>query len=295
VIDRDAGLGEALERLTPPLAAYELDWEEVLERAAAHRSHFGPMTSRRRGTVLAVIVAAVVAIALTVTTPWSGGPGIVELARAALTLPPGSVLHIEWEDTSPIDNNTTEAWIESRGRFHGFVTDTSTGQRVEVGGTRDLGQSVSYDPATNAIGAFLAGPLRAVSDDVAVLRKHLAEGTATAAGDTKIGGRAVKRIRLQLGGADCKPTVHYLFVDPRTYEPVEYRLIVFAARRSSPAPNAAASYRRVPLVRRFLTYDRLPATPANLRLTDIRAAHPTAKVYPPPPFKVGGPSCAGSP
>jgi hypothetical protein len=37
----------------------------------------------------------------------------------------------------------------------------------------------------------------------------------------------------------------------------------------------------------------LPATAANLRLTDIRAAHPTAKVYPPPSFALAAPLVQG--
>jgi hypothetical protein len=290
--ERDATLATMLDRLTPRLASYDLDWDDVLARAESSRL---PLLRRRpRAVVLAVVVIGAIVLGLTVTTPWSGAPSIVERARAALTLQPGTVLHIKWTDSSTIDDNTTEAWLDSRGRFHGFVTDASTGERVEIGGTRDLRRSVSYDPTTNAIGAFVAGPLRSVSDDVAVLRKELAEGTATAAGRELINGRMLRKIRLRLRGADCKPTIHLLLVDPTTYEPVEYRLIVFAPRGSRPAPDARASYRRVPLVRRFLAFERLPATAANLRLTDIRAAHPTAKVYPPPSFRVGGPSCPGT-
>lgn len=120
----------------------------------------------------------------------------------------------------------------------------------------------------------------AFGDPVDVLRRELAEGTATHAGHATIGGRRVERIRLRLNGLDCKAVVRYLFVDPRTSEPVEYRVTIFL-------PN------RVPLVRRFLTYVRLPATGANVRRTDIRAAHPTAKVYPPPSTRPAIPACAG--
>jgi hypothetical protein len=291
--DRDAALGELLERATPPLETYELDWDDVLRRAGTHRRRIA-LPSRRVGVVLAILAGAV-ALALTVTTPWDGGPGVVERAQAALVQPPGTVLHVKWTDTWSENTVSTEAWLDSRGRFHGFVNDASTGQRVEIGGSRELRQSVTYDPATNSIGIFLAGQAYALEDPVAALRKQLAEGTAAADGEATIGGRRVKRIRLQLVGLDCKPVVHYLFVDPKTYRPVEYRVIVFGSKGSGPAPNATVTSTRMKLVRRFLTYERLTATPANVRLTDIRAAHPTAKVYRPPPFRVGPGGCRSRP
>lgn len=293
--DRDAVLGEVLDRLAPPLAAYELDWQDVLERADTRRSRRVWRRPRPLSIMLAAVVSGAVVLALTVTTPWSGGPSVVDRARAALTPEPGAVLHVRWTDRWADNADITEAWLNSQGRFHGFVTDASTKKRVEIGGTHDLRQSVTYDPATNSIGIFLAGPAYVLGDPVAELRKQLAEGSATADGEATIGVRKVKRIRLELVGVDCKPVVDYLFVDPETYQPVEYRVIVFNSKPNGPAPNATVSYTRLGLVRRFLTYERLPATPANLRLTDIRAAHPTAKVYPPPPYRVGPPGCAGPP
>ena len=277
--DRDAALAPLLDRVTPPLAAYELDWDDVLKRTKR-------APSRRRIGLLATALIGVAALALALTTPWSGGPSIVDRAQAALATPPGTVLHVKWRDTftdnlGHVNDDVTDAWMDDRGRWHGFVTDARTGRRVEIGGTHDLRQSVEYDPATNSIGwGLVTGGAYAFGDPVDVLRRELAEGTATAMGRATIHGRSVDRIHLRLVGVDCKPVVHYLFVDPETYEPVEYRVTVFI-------PN------RVRLVRRFLTYARLPATTANLRRTDIRAAHPTAKVYPPLTTRPSGPACAG--
>src|SRR5438067_8289574 len=70
----------------------------------------------------------------------------------------------------------------------------------------------------------------------------------------------------------------YLFVDPKTSYPLEYRVTDFGSRAGTKPPT---TYYRIPAVRRFRTFERLPATPANLRPTSIEATHPTAKVYPP--------------
>jgi hypothetical protein len=59
----------------------------------------------------------------------------------------------------------------------------------------------------------------------------------------------------------------YAYVDPETFYPVEIHHPEFLGVRS---------------VVRFLTFEYLPRTPANLELTDIRAQHPDA-------FETGSP------
>ena len=60
----------------------------------------------------------------------------------------------------------------------------------------------------------------------------------------------------------CRPPT-YAYVDPETFYPVEIH---------NPEFRGASS------VTRFLTFEYLPRTPANLALTDIRAQHPGATV-----------------
>jgi hypothetical protein len=298
--DRDPAVLEVLERLTPRLPDYPHDWEDVLERARPGRSRRGAFAPRRRFAVAIAVLATAVAVALGVTTPWTHAPGIIDKhivarAEAALTLPAGTVLHMKWEDAEAGNPTTTtfEIWLGHDGLYHGFVTDGATGQRVEIGGTEDLRRSVEYDPRTNAIGTGLVnGMSYSIGDDVAVLRKELAKGMATADGETTIDGQRVARIRLHSIGLDCKPVVDYLFVDPKTFYPVEYRVTVFASRGST-TPHV--TYARAPLVRRFRTFERLPATPANRRLTSITALHPTAKVYATPTTRPPVPPCATNP
>jgi hypothetical protein len=294
--DRDVRLAQVLDRLTPPLPEYRHDWQDVLERAQGRGSR---VALPRRLGVLFAVAAAVAAVALAVTTPWKSAPGLVEAnvvgrAEAALTLPSGTVLHMKLEDSfrdelSQPTTITTELWLDHDGEFHGFVDDPSVGQRVEIGGTQDLRRSVQYDPRSNAIGpGLVGGTFYSFGDDVQVLRAQLARGAATADGETTIAGRQVVRIRLKSVGPDCKPVIDYLFVDPETYDPVEYRVTDFGSRAGTKPPT---TYYRIPVVRRFRTFERLPATSANLRLTSIEAMHPTAKVYPPPSTRTVRPRC----
>jgi hypothetical protein len=295
--DRDERLAQVLDRLTPQLSEYRHDWQDVLERAQGRRSR--PARPSRRLRLLLGVVAGAVAVALAVTTPWKSAPGLVEAnvvgrAEAALTLPSGTVLHMKLEDSirdgpGQTTTITTELWLNHEGEFHGFVDDPSVGRRVEIGGTRDLRRSVEYDPRTNAIGpGLVGGTFYSFGDDVQVLRAQLARGAATADGETTIRDRRVVRIRLRSVGPDCKPVIDYLFVDPKTYEPVEYRVTDFGSRAGT---RPRTTYYRIPAIRRFRTFERLPATSANLRLTSIEAMHPTAKVYPPPTTRPVRPRC----
>jgi hypothetical protein len=296
--DRDVRLARVLDRLTPPLTDYRHDWQDVLGRAQSRRYRLAPPP--RRLAALVAVVAGVVAVALGVTTPWKSAPSLVEAevvgrAEAALTLPSGTVLHMKLEDSyrdGPGKPTTivTELWLDRDGEFHGFVDDPTIGRRVEIGGTQDLRRSVEYDPRTNAIGpGLVGGTFYSFGDDVRVLRRQLARGAATADGETTIGDRRVVRIRLRSVGPDCKPVVDYLFVDPRTYSPIEYRVTDFGSRAGTKPPT---TYYRIPAVRRFRIFERLPATSANLRLTSIEAMHPTAKVYPPVTTRPALPPCA---
>ncbi len=154
---------------------------------------------------------------------------------------------------------------------------------VEIGGSRSLRASVQYSRTLNAIGPGLVTNMHYLfADPVAALRRDLADGDATVDGRAEIGGQTATRIRLPLVGADCKPVTDYLFVDPNTFRPIEYRVVVFLPKRAN-------------LTRSFSTYQLLPATADNLRLTDLKAVHPSAKVYPPTPYRPAAPACASSP
>jgi hypothetical protein len=124
------------------------------------------------------------------------------------------------------------------------------------------------------LGPSLPGPREQTiengTDPVSALRDAISEGRAHEAGSAQLDGRTVQRIDLDLPHnlpADAPPlpanapAIHaeaYAYVEPETFHPVE---IVYGLD----------TYR-------FLAYEYLPATPANLALTDIQAQHPHATV-----------------
>jgi hypothetical protein len=124
------------------------------------------------------------------------------------------------------------------------------------------------------LGATLPGPHDQIiengSDPASALRTAISEGRAHEAGTGLLDGRTVQRIALNLPStppADAPPppedapvthTEAYAEVEPKTFHPVE---IVFGRD-----------------IYRFLAYEYLPATAANLALANIRAQHPNATV-----------------
>ena len=110
-------------------------------------------------------------------------------------------------------------------------------------------------------------------DPVADLRRSLTAGTAHDEGKTKLDGRTVKRIRIDpdtrcaLPGCPRQP--FYWYVDPKTFQPV-------GMEGPGGIAPAGRPFVRLHVVVRFLAFDYLPRTPANLGLTDIRAQHPNA-------------------
>lgn len=125
------------------------------------------------------------------------------------------------------------------------------------------------------LGPALPGPhdqsIENGEDPVSALRKAITEGRAHDAGSAQLDGRTVQRIAIDLPHdppADAPPlppdapvfhSEAYAYVEPETFHPVE---IVYGRD----------TYR-------FLAYEYLPATPANLALTNIQAQHPHATIF----------------
>jgi hypothetical protein len=89
VTDRD--VQALLDRLAEPFEGERGDWEDLLEHAGLRpaRAH-----SRRRWIFALAAAAVVVAVvALAVTSPWSGGPSVVDRAAAAILAPTQGVLY----------------------------------------------------------------------------------------------------------------------------------------------------------------------------------------------------------
>lgn len=274
------------------LAAAERQQEQPVVRAGRGRlrGHLG-----RRLLLASAALSIAAAVTLLLTAPWSNSPSFLARAEAALTPPAGTILHMTWQVTSTstdpactVTYGPSEIWIDQapphryRVLLNGLPPDPpknedwralacASGTPSELGGAFDTYQTLRF-VAPNKL---RVNPLSFVlpPDLVTDLREAISAGRAHDDGKTQLDGRTVKRIRID-PPSDCpdlscprEPT--YWYVDPETFYPVE-----------SDGPAAIAPPGR-PVVRlhvvtRYLTFEYLPRTAANLALTDIEAQHPNA-------------------
>jgi hypothetical protein len=280
--------------------------------AAAERQHgHAPAPRQRRLSGLRVgaprrvrigaAVAVAAAVALLLTAPWNNSPSFLEKAEAALTTREGTILHEKWVEIDVSAHprctvrRTGEFWIDAyskrlKGRaFRARVPYLpyprppidpskfcSPGGAYEVGGV--LGHTtIRFVRANRLVRASPSSPCCGLqTDPVGDLRRAIRAGNAYDEGKTKRDGRTVERIRL----SDCPPsnpvcpdgpTYAYAYVDPDTFYPVEIDEpgIPYVPGYSDGTPSTFT---------RFIAFEYLPRTPANLALTSIRAQHPHARV-----------------
>jgi hypothetical protein len=255
---------------------------------------------KRPGYVVASLaLVAAAAAALFVSAPWRDSPGFLARAQAALTPPPGSILHMKWETTNystnaqrcTVTSGPNEIWIDQTEphRYHALFFNVdpdlpgdprahlcSKPTHYEYGGTFTSGPkaewALKFMPPNKL--TFQTFTFQFPWDPVGDIRQAISEGRAHDEGKTQLDGRTVERIRL--GSPPCSdpntascPDASYYYVDPETFAPVE----LDAYATIAPAGLAAVHFRSV---MRYLTFEYLPRTPANLALTSIRAQHPNA-------------------
>jgi hypothetical protein len=249
---------------------------------------------RQRLLLMSAAVSIAAAAALLLTAPWSNSPSFLAKAEAALTPPSGTVLHVRWEVTSTstdpackVTRGPSEIWIDQapphryRVLLNDFPLDPanadphvlacSNGTPSEIGGAFDTEQTLRFVPPNMLSFKTLqfVFPLDPVTD----LREAISAGRAHDEGKTQLDGRTVERIRID-PPADChdpgcprEPA--YWYVDPETFYPVETDGSGVIAPPGRPVV-------RLRSVMRYLTFEYLPRTAANLALADIRAQHPNA-------------------
>jgi hypothetical protein len=258
------------------------------------------IVKRRHAALALAALAGAAAAALFVSTPWKNSPGFLARAEAALAAHAGTVLHAKsvetWTSTDPactVTRGPNEIWIDQTPphRYRALMHEVgypvvyppngdpramvcSSGTATEVGGTLDPVQTIRFEPPNTLLNNSQP-QLHLHPDPVTELREAISAGRAHDEGETQLGGRTVRRIRIDppadlppgCADAGCPNEPAYMFVDPETFYPVESHglgLIVL---------DRVAWFRAV---RRELTFEYLPRTEANLALTDIRAQHPNA-------------------
>lgn len=261
-------------------------------------------------------LAGATAAALFLSAPWNDSPGFLERAQAALAPRAGTILHMKWEVTSTstdpactVERGPNEIWIDQAPphRYRAVLSDVppipatsdllsracSSGESFEIGGTLgatfDTQDRLRFvppimltheplrfwvradDPLAIPGAGGIPGPLWAP----ALLREAIGAGHAHDEGETQVDGRTLRRIRVEPPYAcplpSCSREPSYVYVDPETFFPVQ------AEGPNVYLPLVDSHVVQLHVVDRYLTFEYLPRTQANLALTDIRAQHPDAK------------------
>jgi hypothetical protein len=290
----------------PPSGEAERHARARLERAVTRGRTRGWSLPRYRMVAVAVAVVAVAAVTtLSVSTPWHGSPNFLEKAAAALTAPPGTILHEKWNLTvisktpqrCTADRGTQEIWIDQKPphRFRALLNDISPESGLYPNqpmcgpaGPLEIG---GWLPRPGAFGWLLfvppnelrmVQPLYAIdTDPVTRLRRWIRTGYAVDEGQVRLDGRTVERIRMDPAPdcldskAECPPA--FAYVDPDTFSLVRLEYPTAAIDIDNPSRVGW----RFDTVLQMRTFEYLPRTRANLALTDIRAQHPDAAVQRP--------------
>jgi hypothetical protein len=228
-------------------------------------------------------LAGATATALFVSTPWKTSASFLERAQAALTPPPGMILHKRWETTMTstdpactVTRGPSEMWIDQKPpyRYRLLTSDLggtacASGAAAEFGGTLDQESALRFVPPNTLIGWRLRFP--SLRDPETRLREAISAGTAHDEGKTELDGRTVERIRIDPPSdcPSCEPA--YVYVDPDTFYPVRTESAIGVSAQAG-GPFVV----RFHVVQKILTYEYLPRIAANLALTDILAQHPNA-------------------
>jgi hypothetical protein len=279
-----------------------------MERERASSAGSAPRFARRRYGVLAFAAALVVASATALFfAPWTSSPGFLERAQAALTPSAGTILHYKWQETRTstqfsctVTERPDEIWIDQTypRNYRALLSHRpalkdvgtlslllvsrdprkqicSRGTPAEIGGDLTERPTLMFFPPDWL--SYAPFQYHTVYDPVGELREAISAGRARHDGQTQLAGRTVERIRIDppprcpLRAPGCREP-SYAYVDPESYDLVQWE---------SPNGYAYAPRRRLPIgefkvVFRYLTFEYLPRTAANLALTDIVAQHPNA-------------------
>lgn len=266
---------------------------EAIEREGASAGSPARSAGRRYG-VLAFAAALVAAGAAALfLAPWASSPGFLERAQAALTPSAGTILHYRWQETRTstkfscvVKQRPSEIWIDQTypRRYRALLGHPppggddpraqicSRGRPVEIGGDLTERPTLMFFPPDWL--SYAPQQYRTPYDPVGELREAISAGRAHHDGQTTLAGRTVERIRIDPPSRCPFPSCRepeYAYVDPESYDLVQWESPYGLAY--APGTPQPAQYK---FVARYLTFEYLPRTAANLALTDIVAQHPNA-------------------
>jgi hypothetical protein len=130
--------------------------------------------------------------------------------------------------------------------------------RREMGGDLDSGLELYFVPP-ETLAIWPLGTGGGPPDPVTELRQAISAGRAHLEGKTQLDGRTVERIRIDFPSECFDPDAgcaSYAYVDPKTFNLIRTE--------------------RHGIIDRYLTFEYLPRTPANVALANIETQHPNA-------------------
>jgi hypothetical protein len=279
----------------------------AIQRERASSADSAPRFARRRYGALAFAAALVVtgATSLVLAAPWASSPGFLERAQAALTPSAETILHYKWQETRmstqfscTVTERPSEIWIDQTrprkyralvshappasydGTFPELVIGDprkqicSRGKPAEIGGDLTQSPTLMFFPPDSLSYAPQQYP-STPHDPVGELREAISAGRAHHDGRMELAGRTVERIRIDPPSRCPFPSCRepsYAYVDPESYDLVQWE----SPYGSGFAPRTPQPTWQFTVVLRYLTFEYLPRTAANLALTDIVAQHPHA-------------------
>jgi hypothetical protein len=211
----------------------------------------------RRIAVPAVVAAAAAAAALAFflsagSQTQTANAAILRSVAAALTPPPGTILHEQAQVSVPGQAaHPFELWEQADSPYAYRV--------IKWGGEGSWNGSSfsSYDAASNTITTSPGGgQARQPADFAATLRSLVESGQATVDGTTTIAG--VQAYKLTVSSSPDPFLIGTAYVDATNYHPLEIDTVT---------DSETIVYQ---------AYEYLPATSANLQLLDLAAQHPGA-------------------
>jgi hypothetical protein len=189
-----------------------------------------------------------------------------------------------------VRRSQAEVWVDETPP-HGYrlllndgphALGCSSGTASEYGGTYEGDdQPLRFEPP-NRLSAWAGERFRFPLDPAADLRAAISAGRAHDEGKTQLDGRTVERIRIDpppacRRRANCPHEPLYVYVDPETFYPVAFDRTDTQVEIIG-GPGGSSSHRQVRArdVTRYLKFEYLPRTAANVALTNIYAQHPNA-------------------
>ena len=301
----DGDITALFDRLVGRLDGEVGDWDDVLERSARparaveqspRRRSRGPWRSRQGVLLVGAAVVVTTLVVLTVASPWRGGPTILDRAAAAIPAPTSGQILYESIAIRPSISGArggvthVHVWLDGASP-HRFRVTFDGPQPGDIAGTLGGVTGLSYAFSDDVLDpvAFYHPVSQSNLDPAAFVKKAIRSGRAQLDGGTTLRGHEVLRIRVSSTPLFGRPqTIALYFVDAHTYRPVRVALIAtarpdpyrvgFPLASLSFLPSAVSFGFSHAFVCDFAQYRYLAPTAANRNLTNIRAAHPHAKV-----------------